>query len=198
MGTVPGRGLSPASIRAALQERSRRRFVFALMIGPYTLPMLGASLLAAVTLGVHLGESSVGLIDPVHFQGPAIHPRDRGAAIDESRLPPRGPAYAELYGWEKGAAARAADCGDCEALRARAAYARDYSAEVPWFGGPAPPRRADVSETAEAAVVIVDEPAPEEAEAIKYPVERYAHYPVAAGEIAEPADVPPPDEPDQY
>ena len=102
------------------QERDGRGFVVRLMLNPFTLPALGGALLGAVVLGIHLGESAVGLIDPIHFQGPAVHPRDRGAAIDETALsaPQRTP-YHELYGWEEGRLARAADCGDCEALRAR-------------------------------------------------------------------------------
>jgi len=158
------------------------------MINPLTLPMLGGSLLAAVALGVHLGESSVGLIHPIHFQGPALHPRDRGAAIDETRLPPRAPAYGELYGWEQGEAARAADCGNCEALRARAAYAHDYSAEVPYFGGPAEQARVpDVRDAVVAHGAPAEEPpGAEEIVRPKPPVARYAYYPVVAEEIAEP------------
>jgi hypothetical protein len=38
-------------------------------------------------------------------------------------MPPTKPAFASLYGWDDGAQARAQDCGDCEALRARDAYA---------------------------------------------------------------------------
>ncbi len=159
------------------------------MVNPYTLPVLGGSLLAAVALGVHLGESSVGLINPIHFQGPAVHPRDRGAALDESRLPPRAPAYGELYGWEAGAAARAADCGDCEALRVRAAYAHDYSAEVPQFGGPVEPRFVEPGE-ADDAPIVLDGMAAGEAAGPKHPVMRYASYPIAAEEVRAAADVP--------
>lgn len=181
-------------------ERRFGRFVIAAMIGPYTLPTLGGALLAAVALGVHLGESAIGLINPIHFQGPALHPRDRGAAIDESRVTPRPPAYSGLYGWEEGAVARAADCGDCEALRARAAYARDYSAEIPYYGGPAEVVVADAG-AGDAGVepVLVYEAAAEaeavtQAAPVKPPVARYAYYPVTADEAAEPAEEPPPDE----
>ena len=115
-------------------ERRLRRFVWGAMTSPFTLPMIGGSLLAAVAFGVHLGESAVSMINPIYYQGPAIHPRDRGAAIDESQLTPsRGPVYAELYGWREGDAARAADCGDCG--MATVGRARAYSAVVPYFGG---------------------------------------------------------------
>ena len=140
------------------------------------LPALAGSLVTAIALGIHLGESSVGLINPIHFQGPAVHPRDRGAAIDSARLPtPRGPAYADLYGWDEGRSAVLSDCGDCEALAARDRYA--YSAVVPYFGGrsgPSPPA-AEPDHGAEAETVVTPhgEYAAREAR-----VARYAHYPV--------------------
>lgn len=130
---------------------------------------LGGAVIGAVALGIHLGESAIGLIDPVHFQGPAVHPRDRGAAVDPNRIRPSEPRYAELYGWDEGRAARLADCGGCEAIAARDAYA--YSAEVPYFGGPSePPRpRAEPPAPPEPAV-----PPPEREARIA----RYAYYPV--------------------
>ena len=107
------------------EERRRRSFVFRVMINPFTLPAVGTALAVAIVTGIHLGESSIGLINPIYFQGPALHPRERGVAIDETRASPAQPSYAQLYGWEEGDAARAVDCGDCEAIRARDAYARD-------------------------------------------------------------------------
>jgi len=67
--------------------------------------MIGIAL--AVGLGVQLGESAVGAIDPIHFQGAA--PRPEG--IDPNVQPPAQPAYAQAYGWEQGNAARLADSG---------------------------------------------------------------------------------------
>lgn len=140
-------------------------------------PALGGSLLAAVALGIHLGQSAVGLIDPVHFQGPAIHPRDRGAAIDPNRVRSSEPLYAELYGWDEGRTARLADCGNCEALAARDAYA--YSAVVPYFGGRRePPPAADLLPPPAEPAPDIAEPEPR--------IARYASYPVDAAE----ADVP--------
>jgi hypothetical protein len=157
-------------------ERGSRRFVVTAMYSPFSLPVIGVSLLAAVAFGVHLGESSVGLINPIYFQAPPLHPRDRGAAIDESRLVQRGPVYAQLYGWEQGYAARAADCGNCPALEARDAY----SARVPYFGSDGELRatvtqaRSDLGESfAEASEVVVHRPAE---------VERYAHYRISEDE----------------
>jgi len=161
------------------------------MINPFTLPALGGALLAAVALGVHLGQSAIGLINPIYFQGPAVHPRDRGAALDESALPSRPPAYGELYGWEQGQSARAADCGDCAALRARDAYA--YSAQVPYFGGPPEVRAGDVRDSVavhvgipEAAMSAGEAVEPPEPAPAPAPVLRYAHNPVAAEQAAEP------------
>jgi hypothetical protein len=105
------------------------------MASVYTLPAIGASLLLAVGGGIQLGESTVGLIDPIHFQGPAIHPRDRGAAIDETRLEPREPSFASLYGWDEGLTARVADCGGCAALDARDAFDEAYPPAVSIYRG---------------------------------------------------------------
>jgi hypothetical protein len=58
------------SAAKARGERGFRRFVLSAMQSPFTLPILGASLLAAVAFGVHLGESSIGLIKPIYFQEP--------------------------------------------------------------------------------------------------------------------------------
>lgn len=176
---------------AATAERLRNRGVSAAMINPFTFPALGGALLAAAAIGVHLGESSIDLINPIYFQGPAVHPRDRGVALDERSLPSRPPAYGELYGWAEGGAARAADCGDCDALRARDAYAyREayaYLAQVPYFGG-----RQEAAAVEAAEPVAVHSGVPEAAMAEPFveapePVLRYAHYPVAAEEAAKEA-----------
>jgi hypothetical protein len=68
--------------------------------------MIGVAL--AVGIGVQMGESAVGSIDPIHFQGAAPPVR----AIDPAaQAPPAAPAYAQAYGWEQGNAARQADSG---------------------------------------------------------------------------------------
>jgi hypothetical protein len=146
------------------------------MSHPFTLPVLGASLLLSVAGGIHLGESTIGLVNPLYFQGPAVHPRDRGLAIYESRPPVRAPAYGELYGWEEGYSARAADCLDCDA------YA--YSALVPYFGSgteyraQAEDRTEPGSQYAKVVVPPSEDPGVEDDELIL----RYAHYPVEAGQ----------------
>jgi hypothetical protein len=162
------------------------------MPSPYTLPILGASLIAAVVGGIHLGESAIGLINPIHFQGPAIHPRDRGAAIYESRIDSPEPAFASLYGWDEGNSARDLDCGGCEAIAARDAYA--YAEPVRVYRG------AESDWAAEPVVYYQEEKGvggPEEEESgydsdLKERVLRYAYYDVAAPE--EPAEAVEPDE----
>lgn len=181
---------------ARLTERRWRRFVVATMSSPITLPAVGGAILAAAVLGIHLGESSIGLINPIYFQGPALHPRERGVALDENAVRPRAPVYAQLYGWDQGNAARAADCGDCSALEARDAYARPavYSAEVPYFGSREEPRAEQVRERVAVQTAYVEEVEPEYAaeEVVepKSPVLRYAYYPVEepAQAVDEPQD----------
>jgi hypothetical protein len=154
------------------------------MTSPFALPIMGGSLLAAVVFGIHLGESSIGQINPIYFQGPAIHPRDRGVAIDESNRPaPARPAYGDLYGWDEGEAARAVACHDCGRSRARDAYA--YSAEVPYFGS-----REEFRESVRQARDELGEGFVESTDPVVAPSEpvlRYAYYPITEDEAARPA-----------
>lgn len=79
-----------------------------------SLSALGGATAAAAVLGLHLGQAAVSEIDPIYYQGPAIHPRDRGAAIEESWEPQQPQTlFASLYGWAEGQAARAEECSDC-------------------------------------------------------------------------------------
>lgn len=88
-----------------------------------TYSTLGGAVLVAAAAGILLGESAIDEINPLYFQGQAVHPRDRGAAIDETALAPAGARFADHYGWEQGQEARTADCNGCDALGARDAYA---------------------------------------------------------------------------
>ena len=75
--------------------------------------LIGVAL--AVGLGVQMGESVIGSINPIHFQGEAIHPRDRGAAIDPNAIqPPAQSAFAQAYGWAQGDSARRLDSGSSD------------------------------------------------------------------------------------
>ncbi len=164
------------------------------MIRSLTLPILGTSLFMAAAAGVHLGESSIGLINPIHFQGPAPHPRERGVAIYEEPLPlqPRRAAYAELYGWDEGAAAQAAECGDC--FRPAGGAVADpepvYSAIIPYFG----PEESEEAEPEADPVMAEPDPAhhsasrPAPDSAGTDPIVRYSTYPVE--EVVEERAVP--------
>jgi hypothetical protein len=76
-------------------------------------PAFGALVLAAAAFGVHLGDSAIDQINPIHFQGAAVHPRDRGAAVPDFAAQPQPVGFSQHYGWEEGQAARAADCAGC-------------------------------------------------------------------------------------
>lgn len=149
-----------------------------------TLPALGVALFVAAGTGVYLGESSIGLIKPVYFQGPAIHPRDRGAALDPNAIRAREPAFSDLYGWVEGDAALVRDCGDCEALRARDAHV--YSAVVPYFGSTGEVRLAS-REAVEEPQADYEAPVSRASEAAAR-IQRYANYPVSADESSAEAD----------
>lgn len=101
------------------------------MLNAFPWPLVGASLLGAVAFGIHLGETTVGLIDPIHFQGPAVHPRDRGAIYQPRPQPVV--TYADLYGWDEGQTALTAECVGCASVEDDFSY----SAAVPYFGAEA-------------------------------------------------------------
>ena len=76
---------------------------------PLALAALAAAFVVAVVAGIQLGNSAIADINPVHYRGAIVHPRDRGAAVPEHQARPRQPTYAALYGWDEGRAAMAAD-----------------------------------------------------------------------------------------
>ncbi|HEX8364087.1 MAG TPA: hypothetical protein VF603_02250 [Allosphingosinicella sp.] len=107
------------------------------------IPAFAGLILAGMAGGVALGESAIDQINPIYFQGAAVHPRDRGAALDPNALHAQAARFAEYYGWEEGQAARAADCFDCPAIAARDAFAEappiQYAvAETVWTEAPQP------------------------------------------------------------
>ncbi|HEY0012400.1 MAG TPA: hypothetical protein VGB79_06050 [Allosphingosinicella sp.] len=149
----------------------------------------GALILAAGAFGVHVGESAIGQINPLYFQGAAVHPRDRGVVVDEAALVEQGPRFAQLYGWAEGAAARNADCINCEALSARDAYAgagapHQALLETGWR---AEPQTAAWSpEPEDALTPVTDEPTPFEAQRAE--LGRYAAYQIEETPEGEPAE----------
>jgi hypothetical protein len=88
----PGTAQRPNRFRAMLSNR---------LLWP---GMIGVAL--AVGIGVQMGESAIGSINPIHFQGAA----PPVAAIDPNAPPPAAPpSYADAYGWQQGYAARQAE-----------------------------------------------------------------------------------------
>ena len=148
---------------------------------------LGLAVFVAAIVGVQLGESVIAGINPVHFQGAAVHPRDRGAAVDPATIPPaRQASYYEAYGWDAGNEARLRECADC-GYPATQSYAWVESAPATRLAGehwrdstpvtePQPWQPGEVSAQPDRAVL------------------RYADYPieekpaVAAAEVEAPAE----------
>jgi hypothetical protein len=127
-------------------------------------PLLGGVMLGAAAAGVLMGESAISQINPIYFQGAAVHPRDRGAAVADI-APMEGERFADQYGWAEGRAARLADCVDCAALTARDQFA-------------APSVHPAVAEVREAQQQARAEPLPETFVVEYADVDRYAHYPI--------------------
>lgn len=163
-------GRRPSRLPAALRHRTN------------ALLALSVALLVAAALGVQLGQSAIGEINPIHFQGAAEPPR----AIDPNAVRPSQPdSFATAYGWSEGEAARYAECGpDCDrrAFQQAAAVTLDRLEPAPRAGGPYW-RETNV----------VPEPAPwapGETGPRRLSVERYLHYPVEEDVEAEGADGP--------
>ncbi len=137
---------------------------------PRHLLALAGGLLAAGALGVQLGESAIAEIDPIHFQGAAVHPRDRGAAIDPNAVAGAEPGFAQAYGWEEGHAARQADCDGCDVLTPYEAFAyvqpTARTAEAHW------------QEPEPVAVAVQPWPPGEVAAPGEHNIERYTDYPI--------------------
>ncbi|HYG29706.1 MAG TPA: hypothetical protein VD887_05760 [Allosphingosinicella sp.] len=143
------------------------------------IPAFAGLILAGMAGGVALGESAIDQINPIYFQGAAVHPRDRGAALDPNALHAQATRFAEYYGWEEGQAARAADCFGCPAIAARDAFAEvppiQYAvAETVWSEPPqyvaeeepAPAEQADAASDVELYAGFQIEEKPAEGEAV--------------------------------
>ena len=103
------------------------RFVYRVVDNPYRLPIIAVSAFGAIMLGLSLGNGAVSQINPIYFQGAAVHPRDRGAAIDPNSIPPAAPAYGAIYGFGEGRAARLEACEGC-VVQPRVEYAVLFNA----------------------------------------------------------------------
>jgi hypothetical protein len=69
---------------------------------------LSFAVLVAGVLGVQLGQSAIGAINPLYYGGEAPPAR----AVDGRERQPAQPAYYQAYDWQQGAEARAIACSD--------------------------------------------------------------------------------------
>lgn len=147
------------------QGTGRPRARWARMLGQSILWSGIGAVALAVGIGVQLGESAVNQIDPLYFQGPAVHPRDRGAALDPDNLPgPITSPYLQAYGWAQQNAALAASSSNADYPYAPEPepVIRQAAEEQPW----------EVVEAPSAA------PWPPGQVGANPQVERYARYPI--------------------
>jgi hypothetical protein len=103
---------------------------------PVRLAVLGAAVTVGVYAGIQLGNSAIADINPIHYRGAVLHPRERGAAVPDQPVRPAAPTYAALYGWDEGRAALAAE---------RDRYDAPVAAAPPPIA--APPRRRAVAQS---------------------------------------------------
>ena len=163
-----------------------------MLSSPYLLP-IGVGALVASIFGVQLGNSTISAIKPEFFLGPAVHPRDRGVAVDPREIEARRlarlqSAYDSLYGWDEGNRSLRLACIDCgdSGLRRHAAVF-DYDARVPYFGSrdqravDEAGERLAADRQRQAQLNGLDEPGTDPAETA---VSRYADYPVTEDDVS--------------
>lgn len=90
---------------------------------------LSLAVFVAGVAGVQLGQSAIGAINPLYFEGEPLKPK----AVDGRERQPAQPSYYQAFGWEEGAAARAVACGDD--CGRPAAYDTHVYAEPPQLAG---------------------------------------------------------------
>ena len=94
---------------ARLGTRFRRiRFPGVMLRRSNSLLALSVAIFVAGVAGVQLGQSAVGAINPLYFEGEPLKP----VAVDGRERQPAQPAYYRAFNWEQGAEARAIACGD--------------------------------------------------------------------------------------
>ena len=135
------------------------------------LPVMSVLTVVAIAAGLQLGDTTVGQIDPLYFQGAAPTAHD----VTKYPRPARHNAYAQASGWAEGYQARAADCGNCPALLVRHTSAPIPSEPLYAYSDPTIEPRWQQA----AAEMPAEESKPERsAEAAR--VQRYLDYPVSA------------------
>jgi len=166
-------------------EPGAPRHVFRRMLSPASLTAFGVGGLIAVIFGVSLGNSAISQINPLYFQGAALHPRDRGAALDPNAPTVIPNRYEQLYGFTQGQQARAIDCPGCAfgppAMPDRAVV---QAASAPYFGSREERARDETEERREIDALYqqrIDDAAARRA-ALEQ-VSQYAHYRVSEDEV---------------
>jgi hypothetical protein len=132
------------------------------------LPVMTVLTIVAGAVGLQLGESAIGQIDPLYFQS-----REPLRDVTKDPRPPSSSAFAQASGWAEGYAARAADCGGCTPVMPATAAA------------PAAPLYAYSDPTIEPRWQHADDGASGDDLRIERSMEsarvqRYLHYPVSA------------------
>lgn len=167
-------------------EPERLRHVRRRMASPSVLITAGIGGVAAVMFGVTLGNSAISQINPLYFQGAAVHPRDRGAALDPNAPTVIPNRYEQLYGFAQGQQARANDCVGCTfAPPAMPQHAAVYAANAPYFGSREERAQDDARERN--AIDALYQERLEEAAARREAMEsmrRYSDYRVSDDEVA--------------
>jgi hypothetical protein len=162
------------------------RYVSRCVISPASIITLGVGGILAVIFGVSLGNSAISQINPLYFQGAALHPRDRGAAVDPNAPTVIPNRYEQLYGFNEGLQARAMDCVGC--TFAPPAMPEDRSlvqaASAPYFGSREERVRNDAREQRE--IDALYQQRIDDAEARRATMEQmrqYTHYRVSEDEV---------------
>lgn len=183
---------SPDVILLPAGEPGERRTVFRRMMQLPGLAALGGGGVLAVIVGISLGNGAISQIDPLYFQGAALHPRDRGAAVDPTRPTVIANTYAHLYGFAEGRNARSMECPGCSF--ARPGVAGLQMASAPYFGSREEylqrqaRERREIDQTYERRR---DEAIERLASVNDDRIQRYTHYRVSEDEVVrEPPEVP--------
>lgn len=181
---LPRRRRSPEVIYLPAEPGAVRR-VRRRVISPASILTLGVGGVLAVVFGVTLGNSAISQINPLYFQGAAVHPRDRGAAVDPNAPTVIPNRYEQLYGFNEGQQARALDCVGCTfgppAMPDRAIV---HSASAPYFGSREEQARDDARDRRE--IDALYQARLDDAEARRRAlddVQRYTHYRVSEDEV---------------
>lgn len=133
------------------------------------LPVMTVLTIVAGAVGLQLGESAIGQIDPLYFEGGREPLRD----VTKDPRPASASAFGQASGWAEGYQARAADCGGCDL--AMAPTAAVPAAPLYTYSDATIAPRWDYADDAASGDEVRLERSLESAQ-----VQRYLHYPVSA------------------